>query len=171
MGLKARIQWTEGVLYESGGLRYRSRFDTSPTPSGIWSTADGTGLGQANDVYEAVFTITAGSTLSIDLTGAGGEKNVANVALAFTKVKGVELILTTVPAAGVSLLLGPQAVTNAAQLWFNGVAAADRVEVRDRFAQLDKAVGWALVGAAVKLPVKNPGAASVSGWIRVIGVR
>lgn len=171
MGLTTRIRWTDGVAYEASGLRYRSRFDTAPVPSGLFTLSDGTGAGQANDVYEALFTVPDGETVEIDLKGGNGETNVANLALAFTKVKGVEIVLTTAPAAGVSLRFGPQNVTDAAQLWFQDVTANFWHEVRDRLAVFDRHTGWALDATHKVLALSNPGAADVSGWIRVIGVR
>ena len=171
MGLMARIRWSDGAVWDTGVIRARSRYDTSPAPSGLWTTADGTGTGQANEAYEATYTIGAGVTTSIDLLGAGSEKNLINQTLAFTKVKGVELVLTTTPAAGVSVRLGPQGVADAAQLWFQAATTNFWVEVRDRFAMLDRAVGWPLTAPAVKLPIHNPGAASVSVWVRIIGTR
>lgn len=171
MSLATRIRWLDGVVYASGGISYRSRYGESPTPSGAWTLTDGTGSGKANDVYEKVFTIVAGATLSVDLKGGGGELNVANLALAFTAVKSVEVIITTAPASGVSLLVGPQGVTNAAQLWFQAATANFYDTVRDRFGQFDRATGWALDATHKILPLKNPGASSVSGWLRVIGER
>lgn len=169
MGLTTRIQWTDGVLLESAGLKYRSRFGNSPTPSGLFQLADGTSSGQANDVYEAPFSILTGATLQIDLKGGGGELNVLNQALAFTTVNGVEVIITTTPAAGVSLQLGPQGVTNAAQLWFQAATTNFWQEIRDRFSMFDRATGWALDATHKILAIKNPGAGTVAGWIRVIG--
>lgn len=171
MGLMSRIRWTDGVVWDSGAIRARSRYDTSPAPSGLWTTTDGTATGQANEAFEATYTVAAGATTSIDLLGAGSEKNLINQTLAFTRVKGVELVLTTAPAAGVSLRLGPQGVANAAQLWFQAATTNFYVEVRDRFAMLDRAVGWSLTAPAVKLPAHNPGAAPVSFWVRIIGTR
>ncbi|HEY1191553.1 MAG TPA: hypothetical protein VGE74_28230 [Gemmata sp.] len=171
MGLIARIRWTDGVLMESAGLRFRSRFDSAPAPSGLVSLGDGTGSGQANDVYEALLTVATGTTTLIDLKGGGGETNVLNQTLAFTKVKGVELILTTAPAAGVSLRLGPQGATNAAQLWFQAATANFWQEVRDRFAMFDRVTGWSLDATHKVLAISNPGADDVSCWLRVIGVR
>lgn len=171
MGLRTSINWADGIVMESGSLRARSRYGSSPTPSGLWALTDGPGAGQANDCYEYAFSILTGATLSIDLKGGGGEVNVLNQALAFTKVKGVEVVLATAPAAGVSVRLGPQGVTNAAQLWFQAATTNFWVEVRDRFAMLDSHTGWA-IGASTKiLPIHNPGAGTVAGWVRVIGVR
>lgn len=169
--LLTRVQWTDGVLLSSGNLKARSRYGTSPTPSGLFSLTDGTASGQANDAYESAFSIDAGATLQIDLKGGSGESNLLNQLLAFTAVKGVELILTTAPAAGVSLQFGPQGVANAAQLWFQDVAANFWAEVRDRLAQFDRAAGWPIDAAHKVLAIKNPGLAAVAGWIRVIGTR
>lgn len=171
MGLATRINWNDGVLFESGGLRYKSRYGVDPTPSGLFQLQDGSSTGQANDVYESTFTITAGSTTEIDLKGGASEKNVLNQTLAFTTVKGIEIVLTTTPASGVSVRFGPQGRTNAAQLWFQAVTANFWTEIRDRFAMFDRATGWAIGASTKVIALHNPGASSVSGWIRVIGVR
>ena len=173
MGLTARITWKDGVQYEAGGRSFRSRYGTAPAPDGTLALTGGTGSGQANDVYETAFTLAAGATLLIDLKGGNGERSSLEPAnlLAFTAVKGLELILTTPPAAGVSLLVGPQGAANAAQLWFQAASANFWEEVRDRVARFDRAVGWALDATHRVLALKNPGATSVSGWLRVIGTR
>lgn len=171
MGLTTRINWTDGVVMESAGLRYRSRFGSAPTPAGVFQLGDGTGSGRANDAFEKLVSVAAGATLLIDLKGGSGETNVLNQSLAFTKVKGVEVILTTPPAAGVSLRIGPQGTINAAQLWFQAATANFWAEVRDRFAMLDAATGWALDATHKVLAVSNPGADPVSAWIRIIGVK
>lgn len=169
--MRARIQWTDGVLDSLGARSYRSRFGTSPTPSGLFQLSDGTGTGQANQTYEAVLSIAAGATSLIDLKGGNSEKDVLGVALAMTAVKGVELILTTAPATGVSLRFGPQGATNAAQLWFQAATANFWIEVKDRFAHFDRHAGWALGASTKVLAINNPGAATVGAWIRVIGTK
>ena len=171
MALATRIQWTDGVLMTSGVLSARSRYGTSPTPSGLFQLGDGTGSGQANCAYEATFTIAAGATQQIDLKGGNGEKDLVNVALAFTAVKGVEVVLTTTPAAGVSVQVGPQGLTNAAQLWFQAATTNFWAEVRDRLVQYDRAAGWALDATHKVVGIKNPGASPVTVWVRVIGTK
>lgn len=171
MGLAAQIDWTGGVTETSGNLSASSRFGTAPTPSGSWALTDGTGSAQANQVYESLFTIAAGVTLQIDLKSGAGEKDVLNLALAMTAVKSVEVLLSTTPAAGVSLQLGPQGLANAAQLWFQAATANFYDTIRDRFANQDRAVGWALDATHKIVGVKNPGAGSVSGWLRIIGTQ
>lgn len=169
--MRARIQWTDGILDSLGARSYRSRFGTAPTPSGLFQLTDGTGSGEANQVYEAVLSIATSTTEEIDLKGGNGEEDVLGVALAMTAVKGVELILTTAPATGVSLRFGPQNVTNAAQLWFQAATANFYVEVKDRFAMLERHAGWALDATHKVLAIHNPGAATVAAWIRVIGTK
>lgn len=171
MALSTRIQWTDGVLMTSGALQARSRYGTSPTPSGLFQLGDGTATGQANCAYEATFTISAGATQQIDLKGGNGEVDLLNVLLAFTAVKGVEVVLTTAPASGVSVQVGPQGLTNAAQLWFQAATTNFYDTVRDRFAQFDRATGWALDATHKVVGIKNPGASPVTVWVRVIGTK
>lgn len=169
--MRARIVWTDGVYDATGARSYRSRFGTSPTPSGVFQLTNGTGTGQANQVYEAALSIATGATTLIDLKGGNGETDVLGVALAMTAVKGVELILTTAPATGVSLRFGPQNQTNAAQLWFQAATANFWIEVKDRFAHFDRHAGWALDATHKVLAINNPGAGTVAAWLRVIGTK
>lgn len=171
MALSARIEWKDGVLVGSAGLQYRSRFGHAPAPAGAIALSDGTGANQANDVFERLVTVPDGEALLIDLKGGAGELNVLNQPLAFAAVKSVELILTTAPAAGVSLRVGPQGAANAAQLWFQAATANFWTEVRDRFAMFDRVTGWGLDATHKVLAISNPGAADVSAWLRIIGVR
>lgn len=171
MGVSAQIDWAGNVRVEDGDLNFRSRYGVAPAPTGLVKLGDGTGAGQANAVYIASFTIPAGNTQQIDLKGGNGEKDVLNVALAFTAVKDVEVVLVTDPGSGVSVQFGPQGLTNAAQLWFQAATTNFWEEVKDRMAKLDRAVGWAIGASTKVLGLKNPGASPVTVWVRVIGTK
>ncbi len=96
----------------------------------------------------------------------------ANLPLTMIGVKGVELVITSPsPGAGISLLLGPQGVSNAAQLWFEAATTNFYDKVRDRFATLDRGTGWTLSGSAVKVPITNPGSIPITAWMRIIGIK
>lgn len=170
MALTVGINWTGGIKNTNGERTFRSRFGVSATPSGEFALASGTGSGQANVAYEATFSILTTATLEIDLKGATGEKDVDNAALDIDTVKGIEIILTTAPASGVSLRLGPQGLTNANQLWFSAKTAGFYDTVRDRMAKFDRATGWAVDATNKIVGLHNPGAGTVAGWIRIIGV-
>ncbi len=170
MSLEVSRKLAGVVRLTDGLLAPVSRYGTSPTPSGEWSLSEGTGDGQGNDAYEATLSVGAGTTTLIDLKGGTGEKNLTRTALGFTAVKRVELIVAN-PAAGKALRVGPQAATDACQLWFPGVDAGSYDEVRDLLVQADRNAGWP-VGASTKiLAIHNPGGSAVSVWVRVVGVR
>lgn len=174
MGLTYREQWTGGYrLTDSADARraIRSEWDDNVAPSGIFLLADGTGDNQANSVFEAAFTIAATTMQLYDLKGGNGEKDALNVTLAMTKVKGVAVVLTTAPAAGVSVRFGPQNQTDAAQLWFQAATANFYQEVRSRMMQFDPVSGWALDATHKVIALYNPGASAVSGFLRVVGCK
>lgn len=171
MGLTYREQVNGGYLLTSGSLKYRSDWDDGVFPTGITQLTNGTGDNQANSVFEAAFSIAATTMQLYDLLGGSGEVDVLNVALAFTKVKAVDVVLTTTPASGVSVRFGPQNQTDAAQLWFQAVTANFYDVVQSRFRQYDPVTGWAIGAGASVLAIYNPGAAAVAGRLRVIGCK
>lgn len=173
MALDVSIQWTGGCRLTTGTATSRSRFGVSPTPAGLFRLTDGTGNSQANDVYETAFSLAASGgadTLLVDLKGGTSEKNPLGVALAFTAVKGVEVVITS-PASTKSLRLGPQGKTDACQLWFQAVTANFYDLVRSRFAMFDEITGWAVGSSTKILALVNPSAVTVAGWLRVIGTK
>jgi hypothetical protein len=104
--LAAKIQWGGNVQMSGGNLDFVSRYNTAPTPNGIWSLSQGTGLSQGQNGYEAPFTIVAAGSLTIDLAGSGGEVNMINqllTAFPFTQVKSVEIIVTTPQSAAAAI--------------------------------------------------------------------
>lgn len=170
MGLDGNLALQGGLTLTSGSLSFSERFGSGTGPTGTLVLADGTGAGQANTAYHKDFSIAAGADLDIDLKGGGGELDVHNVDLAFTAVKMVFIEITT-PASGTSIRFGPQAVANAAQLWFPGVAAADWEEVLDKAFRCDARAGWAIGATTKVLRLHNPGAAAVAGKLRVWGTK
>ena len=170
MGLQANFKWTGSFLHTSALLRAAGRFGTSPMPGGSITITDGTGAGQANQVFLASFTALAGAFKSYDLKGGGGELDILNAALAMTAVKLIAVEITT-PAAATSLRLGPQNQANAAQLWFQAATANFYDTVYSRFMQEDVRAGWALDATHKTIHLFNPGAADVSGTLLVVGTK
>jgi hypothetical protein len=170
MGLQARYRFTGGYLVTSGSLKAEARVGSGGEPGGNCRFDDGTGAGQANQIFATDFTIASGATQLYDLKGGNGELDVLNVALAMVKVKLVLIELDT-PAAGTSIRFGPMNQTNAAQLWFQNVTANFYDTVRHILNQADEVTGWTIGASTKVIALHNPGAASVSGSLRVIGVK
>jgi hypothetical protein len=170
MGLSAKVNITGGFTQTAGALTAAGRLGTSPMPLGLTTFADGTGAGQANQVFLAPFSINATTMQLYDLKGGNGELDVLNVALAMTAVKLVIVEITT-PAASTSIRFGPQNQTNAAQLWFQATTANFYDTVLDGLLQKDARAGWALDGTHKVLGLYNPGAAPVVGTLLVVGTK
>jgi hypothetical protein len=170
MGLAANMNWSGGFVHTLGTLRAAGRFGAAPLPFGRIAFGDGTGEGQANQVFVAALSIAAGATQLYDLKGGNDELDVHNLALAMTAVKLVAIEITT-PAASTSLRFGPQNQTNAAQLWFQAVTANFYDTVLSKFMQEDARVGWALDVTHKVIAIHNPGAATVAGSLLVVGTK
>lgn len=170
MGLAAKVNITGGFTHTSGALVASGRFGESNMPAGTTVFADGTGAGQANQIFLVSFSIPATTMQLYDLKGGNGELDVLNVALAMTAVKQVVVEVTT-PASGTSLRFGPQNQTNAAQLWFQAATANFYDTVYSKFMQEDARAGWALDATHKVLGLYNPGASAVAGTLLVIGTK
>lgn len=136
-----------------------------PTTFPTYNLGTGTALTgnviQIADWYLNQATITSGTTLSINLNG-GSDANPFGAALTWTKLKLV-LISLVAPNGTNKIQIGPQGVSNAAQLWFGGVTS---VCVVDEYYTMFKAgppAGWTITPATAMLfNIKNPNAGSVN---------
>jgi hypothetical protein len=136
-------------------------------PAVGFSLTYGTGNLQAQSWWSDKRTVAAGATDSIDLNGV--LTGPLGAAIAFTSVRAIVIAIDT-PDGTKLLRVGPQNVTNAAQLGFGGTGAQAYLET-DTFCVLPRPYGgWALTaGTADLLPVKNPSAVSVDYYVWVIG--
>ena len=151
----------------TGGVRF-SRVEADGQPRGDTELAAGTAAGQVDQVYFRKITVPAGSGVSVDLKGGGGELDLVNRPLALVNLKYLYLEVAA-PAAGVEITVGPHGVANAFQGWWPGVTAADKTPVRDKFEQVDRTAGWA-VGASTKiLRLANAGGADVDVYLIAAG--
>lgn len=126
---------------------------------------------QANDWVVKKLTIAAGATTSIDLTGSSTYANPFGTANAFTSVRGVVVAVVS-PDGAKKVVVGPQNVTNAAQLWFAGVGADAGEDVYWQTVKLGPVAGWAVAaGTGDLLPIKNPGVSPVDVVIWIAGVK
>lgn len=157
------------AMAATGGPQWTDSFAATTAPTGRWSYADGTGDQQVKQNYRANFSVTAGSTLSVDLKGGGGELDQIRFALAFSRIRWVHVEITT-PGTGVSLQVGPLGLTNAWQGWFSAVTSGFYEIVPHLVTKTDPFGVWPAVGASTKiLGIKNPGAATVAGTLIVSG--
>ena len=135
--------------------------------------AQGTGAGQCQWQYHGQRTVAATTfdTLNLYLASGGLVDQLGNPITA----TGLKLfLLEIVNADGImSLRVGPQGVTNAAQLWFGGVAASNYETITDgvlRRRLLDS-TGWPIAATtACLLPIYNPGANPVTYQIWLLGI-
>lgn len=134
-----------------------------------YTLEDGTGVGQANQLYAAQVTVPAGGNLDLDLSG--GLTNFRGATITFTKVK-LAVFAVVAPDGTKKVWVGPQGVTNAAQLWFKG-AGADAAEEVFRHAQhVHPDAGWTVTaGTGDKLRLANPGGADVLVDVLMVGVQ
>lgn len=142
---------------------------TTP-PNGTFNTTTGTGVAQTNAVYKrAITALAAGANLDIDLLGGTGELDQLNLALAFARVRWLYLEVTT-PGLTTALRIGPQAVANAWQGPWGGVAAGNYAQCAHIFHLTDNYDNWPVVDGTHKIVrINNPGAAAVSGTLLIGG--
>lgn len=152
--------------YQDGGLI------DSITAGGDLPSLAATLTQGAGETWQQVLvpvSLTAGGNLDVDL---------ADPANSLTDRAGRPLNLSVLYAAvltvaapdGVKKLrLGPQNLTNAAQLWFGGVGAT-AYETVDRYAIRVSQGGWAVTpGTGDLLRVNNPTGVTVAGSLFLVG--
>lgn len=171
MSVRYRVQLNGGYTVDDGaGLVASARYGDTGMPSSLDDYTDGTGTGQADQIYRVNFSLAATTGASYDLKGGGGEIDVIKAALAMVQVRKVEIYISTTQASGVTVRFGPQNTANAWQGPFQDVTANFYVEVgRDLKISSPFAGTWT-VGATTKiLRLYNPNAATVAGVMIVTG--
>lgn len=129
---------------------------------------NGTTSGKGNMIYADKHTIAAGASVDLDLSGS--LTNISNSAATFTKVKQVVVIIDT-PDGTKKVRVGPQNVSNAAQLWFGGTGATCYEEVAEWSIKTDRYTGWTITpGTGDILRIHNPTGVSVGVYIAITGV-
>jgi hypothetical protein len=128
---------------------------------------DGNAAGQAQAWWHDTRTVAAGVTDSIDLYGTAMQGPFGDNVQAVT-VRAVIIAIQT-PDGTKKLQVGPQAVANAAQLWFGGTGAQAYATLTNFLAQFESYAGWPITaGTADLLAVKNPTGVSVTYTIWVL---
>lgn len=122
----------------------------------------GTGSGQADAYWSDTRSVSAGSNDDIDLTAVVSE-------LGFSAVKSIQVeVLST---SGVLLVGKVGSVTNGWDGPFHSVTGCyQRVEAEGCWANHCTGAGWTVDATHKVLRVNNPGAASVSYRITLVGV-
>ena len=132
--------------------------------------ANGTGAGQANEMFIGERTVGAGLNDDLDLSGTALQ-NPHNENVAFTSVRA--LVLDIDAADGVlQLRIGPQGVANAFQGWQGGVGASNYNQVFKSLFVIHPFAGWTVTaGTADILRINNPSASSVTYRILILGTK
>lgn len=130
---------------------------------------------QSKNWFLGEITIAGGSTVNFAFNG-GSYNDPSGAALAMTAVTLVALSIvaiagqTTVPDGTDYLEVGPQGVSDAAQLWFGGTGATCYETVYWQSFHPGPAAGWTVNSSTAQLlPIKNPGSNSITCALLVIG--
>jgi hypothetical protein len=119
-------------------------------------------------IYSATATILTTANLDLDFFG-GTMTDVNGVAIVWTKLHGL-IVSVVSPDGAKKVLVGPQAVSNAVDLDFTGVASDDWVPVYWVLPMLKpSAAGWTVDATHKNVRVNNPTAGSVSVEIVAFG--
>ncbi len=147
-------------------------FGANNLPAVSISISDGTGANQCNEWWRDLRTVGASSNDDLDLYGV--LTNGLGQTIQFTGIKVFFLAIAS-PDGTKKLRIGPQGVSNTAQLWFGGVAAGNYEEVFDytfRTNLSGSGVGWPITsGTGDLIRVNNPGASAVTYTIWLLGTK
>lgn len=135
--------------------QYRTGTPLLPAMDQVWR--DGTGSGQAQKHYYGLHTLAGSASTTLDLSSLGG---------GFTKVKRLALRLRNA-AAGVKIVVG-NAASNPFAPWASSATVTE--DVADLLYRRSAVDGWTVSGSAKNIKVENPGAASVSFDVSVVGL-
>lgn len=139
---------------------------TGEFPEASIDFEDGTGSLQAQAHWHDLRTVAAGATDSIDLYGSLTGPFGATVNA--VKVKAIVVVIDS-PASTKVLRVGPQNVSNAAQLGFGGVGSTVYIECDSFLPLISGYAGWSITaGTGDLLPIKNPGSVDITYAILVL---
>jgi hypothetical protein len=162
--LKASISW----LF-SDSLDLSTVSDNAKLEHAV-STADGTGLDQADKLWHDQRTVAAGSDDDLDMTALANSIFGSSVSISFAKVKAI-LIVNTSTTSGQVLRVGGAGAGLAFATPFNGsVTAVVEVGADSCLMLMNKKDGWAVTPTTGDLlRVANPGASPVTYKVVIIG--
>lgn len=122
---------------------------------------DGTGVGQANDLYFSRQTIAAAGSFALNMRGVA-LFNFMGEAINWTALKGLLVVMLLPAPATKSFTLGPDGGAAPAQAWFSGTGAGQKTTHTHYEFKVDVlGPGWPLVDANDTLFVKNPSAGAI----------
>lgn len=152
----------------TGGLQRRT-FGAKGLPQLIFGLTYGSGDKEANKIYFAKRTLATVTFDNLDLYGGLTDFEGNAINMAFLKLA---LIALAVPAAGVSLRVGPQNQTHAIQAGWGGVGATVYNTVTNWDAPVwEPLTGYAVTnGSSDVFPVYNPTASPIDYYILLAGV-
>lgn len=170
MGLSTEFALTGAVVQIlSNGVTVPYRMAESGMPQGYLRLFNGTGVTQADTAIVNAWSIAAATNLDIDLRS--GQLDLVGNAVVLSKVK---LVICTVTEPGTTdyITLGPQGVTNAAQLGFGGVVSSSYAEVRDMPFVMGGGnfAGWTIDATHKVVRLANPGSNPLTGYLIVVGI-
>lgn len=144
------------VIVSNSDAAYQDNYrpGTSLLPDMKTILSDGTGSNQAQKHYHKAHTITASSSVTIDLTAAADERGVTHD---FDKVKWM-LIRLRDPATGKTVTVG-NAATNQFSAWISAATTTESVSgIMYRDNPID---GWTVDATHKDLKIANPYASDV----------
>lgn len=130
----------------------------------------GTGNDQINHWWHDKRSILTTANDDLDLRGGTTSENLS-LKLDFQTIKLIVIQIVS-PDGSKSLRVGPQAVANAWQGPFGGVAAANYLTTLDSQVFYEPKAGWSVgAGATDILRINNPGGTTVEYYIFIAGIK
>lgn len=133
-------------------------------PDGRITFADGTDVGEINQIYVDDFSIASSATQQFDMVT--GLTNVLGNAFSITLLKLVIVVLDTATTGDV--WLGPQNLTNGCTAWFAVATANGKEQVKDKVLHSDT-TGWTVDSTHKVLGINNGTLATITGTIILAG--
>ncbi len=150
----------------TAGISVTQRVGSDTLPVAPLLLQWGTGTNQANALYVASRTVSATTADNLNLSSLA----LAGTTFSFTRIKYV-LIALSGPDGTKSLRVGPQGVSNAAQLWAGGTAAGNYETVITDREWKHPYAGWTVTASTADiLGIYNPGASSVTYGVVIAGL-
>lgn len=143
------------------GCVYTNALDLTTTDDSLakqykWTTTNGTGTDQADQLWHDTRTLAAGATDNLDL--AGGVTNAFGTTMTFAKVKGV-FIKNNSTTSGEYFTVGN--ATAPVQLWFGATTGTELLQHDACTLHVNNKSGWTVTAATGDtLKIVNSGTAS-----------
>lgn len=150
-----------------GNSTYSFTMSSSGFPTFDMTFENGTGNGQANEMYVGRSTVAGTTTVSLDL--AGSLVNPVNETITFATIKLILVIIRS-PDGTKALRVGPQNVANAFVGPFN--AATAYITTSQHAFMFTNYTGWTVTAGSVDIfPIHNPSGTSLDADVLLIGTK